>query len=641
MNSLSKSLVLPLIFGLVTPILGCKPKDPKPRKAKAGTKIAQPWPAQLGKAFPDLKLRNLEGKDIALSSFKGKFLIFHLAGIQSPASTTIVGGDNWPPKKGSKKTEGFPSLNQLLAGYGLEDNKDVIVIHGLLLDDQYDPPTLARAKEWSKRFGLARSNVITLVGNKRHVKNDVALSRSGTLYFVDKDFILRWESGIPSSPHNLYTESLPNFDEKVAPKYDDFDIAETKRSRSLEKKFWKPLREKDWNAVEGFLTATRGKRAGPGFIVDPFNQFMDYLNREIYWPGQFNEWCKARPKSAMAFLIRGRAGIDYAWAARGSGFANTVSNSAFQTFHERLLNAKADLEKAQSLDSDCVHATAALITVHMGLSRGRPNFQLLQKVVNKRPLLLNAYVRCLSASFPKWGGSWEEAARVIAFAKQNMKNDKRWKSLVFDFHMERAYRSPNPAAYLNKKEVRTELTQTYEDLALAFPKSLIPVDQAMRWAATARLQTRMVKMRSKLAEMGHVGRIHQLSRFYAKGTDGYPEDHYKAFALIRKAAGIGGMKGASDMAYYYRGGSKLVKPNEKLAFAWFRRSALLGSDWASKQIIDHYAKIKKLTKGQLKDLTRVARWNYHRNRKGARELLNQCLRKAPELRQEADPAVPK
>ncbi|MDF1663058.1 MAG: hypothetical protein P1V97_14885 [Planctomycetota bacterium] len=642
MRSLSKFVVHVCILGLLASFPACKPKGAKKSRAKhpakSVTKVAQPWPAKVGAAFPDLKLKTLEGKEVKLSSFKGKVILFHLAGIQSPASTTIAGGNNWPPKKG--KT-GFPSLSHLLKSYGFEDNEKVMVVHGLLLDDQYDPPSLARAKEWAARYKLARSNVITLVGDKRHVKNDVAVSRSGTVYFIDENFKLFWECGLANSPHDLLRLALPTLYDRLAPKYGEFDIAQTERSKQLEKEFWKPLREKNWKSLEANLKATRNTKPEAGSTTEPLNRFMVRVLEEVYWPGQFNTWCKAQPKSAMAFLFRGRAGIDYAWAARGTGFANTVSNDAFKVFHERLLQAKSDLEKAATLDPDCPEAHSLRITVHKGLSQGRPHFQLLQKVIEKNPVLLDAYARSLSASFPKWGGSWEEAAKVIGIAEKNMKKDQRWKLLIFDFHLERAYRSTNSVAYLNQQEVRSQLSQAYKDLVKAFPKSLLPHSQALRWAATAKNDSQCRELRDKLAEMGHPGRIHQISRYHRDGSNGYFQDGYKAFSLMRRAGELGGMKGASDMAFYFRGARSVINRNQKYAMAWFRRSALLGSDWASKQIIDHYAEIKKPSAGQLKDLARLARWNYHRNRKGARDLLIQCLKKDPSQRRPGDPQIPR
>lgn len=64
--------------------------------------------------------------------------------------------------------------------------------------------------------------------------------------------------------------------------------------------------------------------------------------------GHFESWRKARPDSATAPVMEAGAWIEYAWDARGTGFANTVSRPEWRDFEDRLEKAKSILDAVPS-----------------------------------------------------------------------------------------------------------------------------------------------------------------------------------------------------------------------------------------------------------------------------------------------------
>ena len=78
------------------------------------------------------------------------------------------------------------------------------------------------------------------------------------------------------------------------------------------------------------------------------------------------------PNEAVSWLLKGQAGVDMAWQARGNGYANTVSAEGWKTFRERLAGAESDLEKAWQLDPKDVRIPLLMMTVCLGNEKGRP-----------------------------------------------------------------------------------------------------------------------------------------------------------------------------------------------------------------------------------------------------------------------------
>lgn len=68
---------------------------------------------------------------------------------------------------------------------------------------------------------------------------------------------------------------------------------------------------------------------------------------------RLQHWVTARPKSITARVALARAYISYAFEARGSGLANTVSDSGWKLFGERIAEAKRILDEASTLPTRC------------------------------------------------------------------------------------------------------------------------------------------------------------------------------------------------------------------------------------------------------------------------------------------------
>src|SRR5262249_15626687 len=84
--------------------------------------------------------------------------------------------------------------------------------------------------------------------------------------------------------------------------------------------------------------------------------------------GKLEKWNKAYPKSFTAHVVLGCVYKDFAWAARGGGYANTVSDEGWRLFKKRLETARAHLLEAEKLHCPDPTMYSTLISVATGLS---------------------------------------------------------------------------------------------------------------------------------------------------------------------------------------------------------------------------------------------------------------------------------
>lgn len=116
-------------------------------------------------------------------------------------------------------------------------------------------------------------------------------------------------------------------------------------------------------------------------------------------------------------LLRGRHHINLAWKVRGTGFANTVTETGWTGFREHLQIAREHLEESWRLAPQYPFAAKAMITVSMGSSPDAATEmrQWLDRSIAAQADHWPAYEAYLWGIRPRWHGSHEE---MLAFADE-------------------------------------------------------------------------------------------------------------------------------------------------------------------------------------------------------------------------------
>ncbi len=127
------------------------------------------------------------------------------------------------------------------------------------------------------------------------------------------------------------------------------------------------------------------------------------------WPNDYTTW-----------LLKGRAFIDMAWHARGSGWAYTVSDKGWEHFSERLATAKEALEHAWKLNPKDSEITHQMMTVMLGQGGGRNRMELwFDRAMALDPNDYEVCSRKLYYLEPKWYGSREA---MLDFGRECIQN---------------------------------------------------------------------------------------------------------------------------------------------------------------------------------------------------------------------------
>ncbi len=129
---------------------------------------------------------------------------------------------------------------------------------------------------------------------------------------------------------------------------------------------------------------------------------------------------------AVRLDLRGEFYTDYAWEARGSGFADSVTEDGWRKFAERASEARKAFEAAWNLDPLDGDAASRMITVEMAIGEGnRAEMEKwFRRAMEADSDNLDACRRKLYWLAPRWHGSDED---VLSFARA-CRDTKNWRS---------------------------------------------------------------------------------------------------------------------------------------------------------------------------------------------------------------------
>ncbi len=176
------------------------------------------WPPRVGESYPNLVLRDPEGRPVHRSSYRGKVLLIELIGLTCSACNAFAGaGENGIGGfRGIQPQNGLASIESYVESYGggvRIDDPGLVLVQILFFDTQNKVPTLEDARDWVNHFRLdLHPNLVVLVGDERFLNRQTRDLIPG-FQLVDRNFILRSDSAGHSPTHNLYKHLLPRIGE--------------------------------------------------------------------------------------------------------------------------------------------------------------------------------------------------------------------------------------------------------------------------------------------------------------------------------------------------------------------------------------------------------------------------------------------
>jgi hypothetical protein len=127
------------------------------------------------------------------------------------------------------------------------------------------------------------------------------------------------------------------------------------------------------------------------------------------------EWLAARPDSTLAQIKQAQNLIEEGWAARGTGFASTVTPEGFEKFHLRLLEASNLLEPLLEKERPAPEAIAQMLIVAKAESRSRRERQgYIDQLMEISPRFNFAHEMMVESLLQRWGGRPGDIAQYAA-----------------------------------------------------------------------------------------------------------------------------------------------------------------------------------------------------------------------------------
>lgn len=140
---------------------------------------------------------------------------------------------------------------------------------------------------------------------------------------------------------------------------------------------------------------------------------------------RLQRWVKARPESITAPVALALGYLHYAEDARGSGYANTVSESGWKMFEERTKKAQRILNEASKLPNKCPEWYVAMQLVSVNQSWSVAEARALFEEANKFEPEYYTYARDLAYYLlPKWSGEPGDTEKFVQEIADRTGGDK-------------------------------------------------------------------------------------------------------------------------------------------------------------------------------------------------------------------------
>jgi len=235
-------------------------------------------------------------------------------------------------------------------------------------------------------------------------------------------YLLAAKAGDTSAMHNLgvmydnglgtsvdHVKAINWFIKEANKKSDSNEVYNLELRESLYKENFQALED-----IAITLRKTKIKSSG-GFwklesfydvISHPIDRNSDNDEHWQYIHERIDKWAKAYPESVTARIILGQFCLEYAWKARGTGYASTVSEKSWRIFHSRLEQAEMRLNEARLFSEKCPQWYSVMLKIAFsdGWEPKRFN-ELFAESIKSEPSYMAYYKAKSDYLSPKWYGN--------------------------------------------------------------------------------------------------------------------------------------------------------------------------------------------------------------------------------------------
>ncbi len=193
----------------------------------------------------------------------------------------------------------------------------------------------------------------------------------------------------------------------------------------------------------------------------------------------FQKWADARPDSATARIALAWGYINYAWQARGSGWASEVKKEGWNLFAERLKKSRGILEETEKMTTKDPYLYYDFIWVAIGEGWDREKMEeVFKKGVAADPTYYPLYFSKANYLLPRWHGEpgdWVKFAEEAADMTKKTEGSSLYARIIQFIilkHRGTAEFKLDTGIFERSDIFWPKLKQGYEDKARLYPGSL-------------------------------------------------------------------------------------------------------------------------------------------------------------------------
>ena len=329
------------------------------------------WPPLRGKPFPDLVLFDQEGKEVKLSSFKGKVILLQWVAATSPGSISQAGGFESDAFQGTPAQPGVWRLDKELKEAKVPvDSEGLVWLQVMVYGPREAVPTQADAQAWAKHFKLAeRARTHVLYTDARYQVEATRNMVPGYLVIgPDQTFLYDRANMFAADGYTEVAKGLARLlrtKRPVLPAYSPTVSPRQERLLALAA-LLKGGKHSELDAEVAKLLALGYRKDAPGRThLDTISELGTV---EGVGEKHFEAWLAASPESFVPAYLKGEAHVKWGWAARGHGYANTVTEEGWAIFGRELQKAKEAYTLANRISSSQAYGYTGLLIVARALS---------------------------------------------------------------------------------------------------------------------------------------------------------------------------------------------------------------------------------------------------------------------------------
>jgi Domain of Unknown Function with PDB structure (DUF3857) len=210
---------------------------------------------------------------------------------------------------------------------------------------------------------------------------------------------------------------------------------------------------------------------------------------------------KKFPDAAFVALAEAVYWSDYAWNARGDGFASSVTPDGWKLFSERLEKAEKVLNDTKSYSSQMPGWYDEMILVQSALDRPADDRdKTFLEGAKKYKTYYPTYFTMLNFLSPKWGGTWETVDNLVKWSVDNTK-EIDGNSMYARLYWSAAGGLPaGTSLFKDTRASWPKMKQGFEDLMARHPRSRWNLNNFAKFACMANDKSTFLALRSQIGK---------------------------------------------------------------------------------------------------------------------------------------------